>query len=219
MQHVILESASRAEGLHQAGKRRLTSTVDNRSSGDVGPSATTLIVDGHKRSPASPFLFKFSTAHKEGVKLQMSALAVYLRAQSPTVSDGNKTLLADLAYTLSERRTSLEWRATITASTIEELVESMESFQSEPTAALKKPSVAFVFTGQGSQWTGMARDLMRYPAFATIIARCEGCLQNMGASWSLLSMNVRINDSVVRGLQIQMCCSAMIIIAPLTLRT
>ena len=119
----------------------------------------------------------------------MSALAEYLKTHSPTVPDGNKTILADLAYTLSERRTSLEWRATITASTIEELVESMVSCQTEPIAALKKPRIAFVFTGQGSQWPGMSRDLMQYPAFSTIIERCEECLQKMGAAWSLLSMN------------------------------
>ena len=196
MQHVILESASRAEWLHQAGGRHFTSTVDSKSSVDDDPSATTLIVEGHKRSAASPLLFKFSAAHKEGVKLQVSALAEYLRAQSPTIADGNKTLLADLAYTLSERRTLLEWRATVTASTVEELVGSMESFQTEPTAALEKPSIAFVFTGQGSQWPGMSRDLLRYPAFATIIERCEKCLQDMGAAWSLLSMKAQMNDPI-----------------------
>ena len=196
MQHVILESASRLGRVHQAGKRRLNSTADDKSSGDIDPSATTLIVEGCKRSPASTLLFKFSAAHKEGVKLQMSALTEYLRAQSPTIPEGNKTFLADLAYTLSERRTLLEWRATITASTVEELVGSMESFQTGPIAALKKPGIAFVFTGQGSQWPGMSRDLMRYPAFATIIKRCEKCLQDMGATWSLLSMNARINDSI-----------------------
>ncbi|KAM0796645.1 thiolase-like protein [Usnea florida] len=164
--HIILESASRVKGLPQA--------------------ATTLNVDGHKRFPTSPLLFKFSAAHKEGVQLQMSALADYLTAQSPTIADGNKTLLADLAYTLSERRTLLEWRATVTASTVEELVESMVSCQTEPIAALEKPRIAFVFTGQGSQWPGMSRDLMRYPAFAMIIERCEECLQSMGATWSLL---------------------------------
>ena len=193
MQHVILESASRAEGLHQAGKRPLTSTVDGRDFGDIDPSATTLMVNGSKRSPGSPLLFKYSAAHKEGVKSQIAALAVYLRAQSRTISAGNETLLADLAYTLSERRTLLEYRATITASTAEELIESMESFSTEPIAARKKPSVAFVFTGQGSQWPGMGRGLMRYPAFATIIERCEKCLQNMGAAWSLLSMNAQLN--------------------------
>ena len=196
MQHVILESASEADGPHQAGRRRLTSTVDDNNSGNNDPSSTSLIVDGHMRSSASPLLFKFSASHKEGVKFQMSALAEYLRAQSPTIPNGNETLLTDLAYTLSERRTLLEWRATITASTVEELVESMDSFQTELTAALKMPRIAFAFTGQGSQWPGMSRDLMRYPAFATIMERCGKCLQDLGAAWSLLGMNARVNDSM-----------------------
>lgn len=189
MQHVILENASRLERAHQAGDRRLNSTIDDTSSGNIDPSATTLIAESCKRSPASVLLFKFSAAHKEGVKHQMAALTEYLQAQSPAISDGNKTLLADLAYTLSERRTLLEWRATIAASTVEELIESMDFFQTEPIAALKNPSIAFVFTGQGSQWRGMSRNLMRYPAFATIIERCEKYLQDMGAAWSLLGMN------------------------------
>ena len=192
-----MESASRVKGLPQAGERRLTSTVDDKGSGGLDSSATTLNVDGHKRFPTSPLLFKFSAAHKEGVQLQMSALADYLIAQSPTIADGDRTLLADLAYTLSERRTLLEWRATITASTAEELVESMVSSKTEPIAALKTPRIAFVFTGQGSQWPGMSRDLMRYPAFAMIIERCEECLQNMGATWSLLRMNAPMNDPIV----------------------
>ena len=196
MQHVVLESASEVEELHQAGRRRLTSTVDDSNSSNDNPSATTLMMGGHMRFSASPLLFKFSAAHKEGVKLQMSALAEYLRVQLPEIPDGNKTLLADLAFTLSERRTLLEWRATISALTVEELIESIGSFQTEPIAALKQPRIAFVFTGQGSQWPGMSRDLMRYPAFATIIETCENYLQDLGAAWSLSGMNARINDSI-----------------------
>lgn len=151
------------------------------------------MAEGLKESPPSVRLFKFSAAHRKGVKNQMSALAEYLRTRSSTNPHHNETLLRDLAYTLSDRRSLLEWRAAITASTVEELINSIDSFEGEPSGALKNPGIGFVFTGQGSQWPAMGRDLMRYPAFATIMEECEGCLKKLGASWLLRGLIAQMN--------------------------
>ena len=160
----------------------------------TSPRTVASITDGRKLSPPSTRLFKFSAAHKKGVKMQMSALAEYLRARSSANPDHNETLLRDLAYTLSERRSLLDWRAAIAASTVEELIECIDTFESEPLGALKNPSIAFVFTGQGSQWPGMGRELMRYPAFATIMEECDGYLKGLGAPWLLLGLIAQETD-------------------------
>ena len=161
---------------------------------DSNQPTTSSLDEALEQLPPSTKLFKFSASHKQGVKVQMSALAVYLRTRSSTNPDENENLLRDLAYTLSERRSSLEWRAVITASTVEELINSIDSFESEPLGSLHNPGIAFVFTGQGSQWPAMGRDLMRYPAFSTIMEECEGHLKDLGAPWLLLGLIAQIND-------------------------
>ena len=50
----------------------------------------------------------------------------------------------------------------------------------------RKPSVAFVFTGQGPQWRGMGVDLIgRVPAASEILERCDGIVREI-AGWSLV---------------------------------
>jgi acyl transferase domain-containing protein len=46
--------------------------------------------------------------------------------------------------------------------------------------------VVFVFSGVGSQWPGMARDLLREPLFRSRLERCDRVLQPL-AGWSVLA--------------------------------
>lgn len=173
---------------------RLLDRSNLEETSSTSPRTVASITEGRKLSPPSTRLFKFSAAHKKGAKMQMTAIAEYLRARSSPNPDHNETLLRDLAYTLSERRSLLEWRAAITASTVEELIGCIDSFEGELLGALKNPGIAFVFTGQGSQWPGMGRELMRYPAFATIMEECDGYLQDLGAPWLLLGLIAQKTD-------------------------
>ncbi|XP_072018138.1 mycocerosic acid synthase-like [Amphiura filiformis] len=50
-------------------------------------------------------------------------------------------------------------------------------------------NIAFVFSGMGTQWWGMARELMhKEPIFATMIKRIEKHLKSFGSKWSLVDM-------------------------------
>lgn len=106
------------------------------------------------------------------------------KSQIPT-----QQLLADLAYTLSARRSLLPWRHTVVASNFAQLAEGVGSLKTtKPTktaAADRLPRLAFVFTGQGAQWAGMGRELMGIPAFAESIDKSEAYLKALGADWSL----------------------------------
>lgn len=104
--------------------------------------------------------------------------------QAPT-----QQLLADLAYTLSARRSLLPWRHTVVASNLAQLAEGVGSLKTiKPTKTPtvdRLPRLAFVFTGQGAQWIGMGRELMGISAFAESIDRSEAYLRAFGADWSL----------------------------------
>src|SRR5262249_46004048 len=57
----------------------------------------------------------------------------------------------------------------------------------EQPAASGKPQVTFVFSGQGGQWWGMGRELLRQePVFRRAIERCDEILRRH-ADWSLLA--------------------------------
>jgi acyl transferase domain-containing protein/acyl carrier protein len=70
------------------------------------------------------------------------------------------THLADVAYTLQTGRRSLDYRCAIVAETVEQAIDGLAQIQPSPesnkVAALP---VAFLFSGQGSQYPGMAQDL------------------------------------------------------------
>ncbi|KAK1144041.1 Type I Iterative Polyketide synthase (PKS) [Aspergillus melleus] len=107
--------------------------------------------------------------------------------------------VTDLAHTLNTRRSVLPYRSFWTASTLEDLRDVLkkttESYQS-----VEKPVLGFVFTGQGSQWVGMGRELFKYPVYRNTIWQCEHDLQSFGCPWSLQDellredASSRIND-------------------------
>lgn len=69
-----------------------------------------------------------------------------------------KVHLADVAYTLPERRTRLWHRACIITGTTELDEQDSGLVKKSP----KTPSIGLVFTGRGAQWPQMGRDLVEY---------------------------------------------------------
>ncbi|OBT76519.1 hypothetical protein VF21_05368 [Pseudogymnoascus sp. 05NY08] len=97
-----------------------------------------------------------------------------------------KVDLAELAYTLSERRTRLFHRAFVTTRSTE-LNENLFTATKKLSSA---PKIAFVFTGQGAQWPEMGKELLEtFPLTRTILEELDQVLQSQPdpPQWSLIS--------------------------------
>jgi myxalamid-type polyketide synthase MxaE and MxaD len=103
--------------------------------------------------------------------------------------------LNDVFYTAGARRTHHEHRLAIVGRSRAELLDGLKAFQDgeqfPAVAAGRKlpghmPKVVFVFPGQGSQWVGMGRRLLREEVvFRTFMERCDELMRSH-ADWSLL---------------------------------
>ncbi|KAI0188556.1 putative polyketide synthase [Astrocystis sublimbata] len=127
-----------------------------------------------------PSLLVFSANDETTLKSNVNGIATHL--MNPRVSVD----LADLAYTLSEKRSKLFRRGFITT-------KSTDLDESSLTTGKKKsetPRIGFVFTGQGAQWPQMGKDLVTYfPSTRLILDELDQVLQGLPQppTWSLLS--------------------------------
>jgi acyl transferase domain-containing protein len=128
------------------------------------------------RPSSRPYhLLTLSAKTGSALETSTSNLVKYLR----THSDSDP---ADLAYTYQSGRRAFSHRRTVVYGTLDELASSLETLESTrvftSTAALKRRPVAFMFSGQGSQYVNMGRDLYRYEAaFREQIDHCCDLLQ------------------------------------------
>lgn len=82
----------------------------------------------------------------------------------------------DISYTAAAGRSHHAYRLSVRGRSREELRTGLEQWLSRPygDTTPEKPRVAFVFSGQGSHWTGMGRNLYeRYPAFRAALDECD----------------------------------------------
>ncbi|WP_438023358.1 acyltransferase domain-containing protein [Sorangium sp. So ce233] len=103
--------------------------------------------------------------------------------------------LRDLAYTAGVRRSHHDCRASIVARSREELAELLDALlRGEPREGVargerspgRRPKIAFVFPGQGSQWVGMGRALAEAePVFRATLEAWDGAIRRE-LGWSLL---------------------------------
>lgn len=119
-------------------------------------------------------------------------------------SSAARTSLRDIAYTASARRTHHAHRCAITARTHEEFADllrtqarQLEATTSNTGAASRSqaaPKIVFVFPGQGSQWTGMGRQLFdEEPVFRETLEACEPLIHKE-AGFSVIA-HLRADDS------------------------
>lgn len=177
--HVILDDACSYLDQNGLSGNHITSLSQ------VNGSSDTL------EKPGSSFsrVFPISAHDKEGLGRVKLALAEYLAVKSVQLSGSmeRSRFLDDLAFTLSERRSHLQWKTYFTASSLEDLSAALladnTTLPTRPSS--RKPRLGFVFTGQGAQWASMGMELMRYPVFRDSIEAADLYLQHeLGCKWS-----------------------------------
>jgi acyl transferase domain-containing protein len=105
--------------------------------------------------------------------------------------------LHDICYTASLRRTHHDYRLAIITHSRQDTQHKLETFIHDETGmelvsghkiANKQCKIAWIFSGQGSQWPGMGRDLLKQePVFRASIEECDRAISPY-VDWSLLDL-------------------------------
>ncbi len=137
-----------------------------------------------------PSLFPLSARSLPALRKQAERLHGFL-------ADRPETSLSAVSAALAHRRTHFDHRVVLHATGREELSAALRDLADGrsgtgsligPRRTLPAGKIAFVFPGQGSQWTGMARDLLRAdPVFAEAVERCDTALRPH-VDWSVLGV-------------------------------
>lgn len=104
--------------------------------------------------PRSVHVVAITAKSKSAMMRNAERILAYLE-QNP------KTSVADLAYTTTARRIQHNWRMTVTASDISEVRSGLQSRLNEGFIPVlpEPPKIAFLFTGQGSHYPAMGKEL------------------------------------------------------------
>jgi acyl transferase domain-containing protein/NADPH:quinone reductase-like Zn-dependent oxidoreductase/SAM-dependent methyltransferase/acyl carrier protein len=146
----------------------------------------------------SPLLLPLSARSRPALNALAKAYRILLGG--PPVS------LRDLCYTAGVRRTHHDHRAALVGKSPEQFIEQLDAFLGEerrPGIAIgyrpagKRPRVAFLFSGNGPQWWGMARQLLEGELlFRQTVEECDRALARL-AGWSLLD-ELRADEAASR---------------------
>ncbi|WP_437184779.1 type I polyketide synthase, partial [Streptomyces tanashiensis] len=163
--HVVLEQDSAPR---PAGREADTETATDAADGSA-PEARTVLVPVSGRTA-------------DGLRGQAGRLAPFVEGR-PDLS------VADTAYSLATTRAQLAHRAVLVATDRDRLAADLralaESGEASPGTVTGTPvagKLAFLFTGQGSQWAGMGRELAAtHPVFRDAFdAACAAVEQRLG---------------------------------------
>lgn len=113
----------------------------------------------------TPLLYPLSGGSPAGVRAYADGLIEWLRAE------GSHVALEDIGHTLALRRSHLPHRGAVVAADRDHLAAGLRAFANGPAEPPPDvPRAVWVYSGHGSQWIGMGRELLRdEPAFRAAV--------------------------------------------------
>jgi acyl transferase domain-containing protein len=148
------------------------------SSGDVSP-----ISPPEGASHQQPMLFVLSSPEQAALQRVATQYAQYLESRKKNMFSENE-FLRNLAFTLSSRRSVLQWKTAVVAASMDELIQNLEKVGPSYRATAKS-GIIYVFTSQGAQWYAMGRELQRYERFMQSMEEADRYIASLGAKWSV----------------------------------
>ena len=138
-----------------------------------------------------PRLLVWSAGDTDSINRMVNLYSILFREALPEFDQ--PSYLDDLAYTLATRRSSLPWKSFTVARSVSDLRNladtTINAIKSEDNQGL-----AFVFTGQGSQWPRMGIELLAYPVVRTSMLEADLFLRSLGCTWSLLGKAILLSS-------------------------
>lgn len=125
------------------------------------------LISTDKLEEPSKHVLCLSAHTKSALEKKISNLQSYLERHQDVS-------LGDVCYTENVSRTSLSHRSSFVAGTSEELISVLRKGTKAELPYYHSPKVALMFTGQGSQYVGMAKELYQdLPYFKQVVDECS----------------------------------------------
>ena len=131
-------------------------------------------------------VFVWSAANEDSVRRLAGLYNEFLSTLILSGVQRSDAYLDHLAYTISNKRSSLPWKSFVVADSCETLQHKLAACLYKPIRSSSSLTLSFLFTGQGAQWVGMGKDLVTYLVFRKSLQRSEDSLRDLGYQMPLI---------------------------------
>ena len=146
------------------------------------------------------YLLPISAGSTEGLHCAARDYQAFLADEQ-----SRQSRMSDICYTASVLRAHHGQRMALVATSREQMVEKISHYlhaAARSELALdrqRKPKIGFIFSGQGSQWLGMGRELLEHDAlFRSSMTQCDEWLR-LNAGWSPIEVLIDESQAVAAG--------------------
>ena len=144
--------------------------------------------------PVSNRVMTLSASSKDALR----AMAKKVSSFFETKEDDDELLKNNVCFSLNERYTTHSRRLAVAFSSFQDAAISLDTFAEQKKGweelvafgdvTKKRTKIAFLYGGQGSQWYGMASEMLVHePKFKESIEKIDALLKRYKASWSLIT--------------------------------